>query len=351
MAAWLLRRLGPEDAHEVAMRTLQSGLAGWARPDDPALACDVMGMRCPNPVGLAAGFDKDGRAIRGLARLGFGFIEAGTVTLHPQKGNPSPRLFRLPAERAIINRMGFNGRGAKAFEANMHRLQRHGGSIVPLGINIGLNKEGAHPLQDYPTLINALGPFARYMVINISCPNQQGVRAQQGADTIGAVLAAVRQQCPVHPPLAIKLSPDLSSQDYPPLVEAAARSGASALVLTNTTTTRPGVGSPLASEVGGLSGRPLAQRAREVLRTVAACNEGRLVLISTGGIESGRDVFERLCMGADLVQIYSSFIYDGPSVISRIKRELLEAMRSHGLESIRQLRSERAEGRLRAHAC
>ncbi|QDH15365.1 quinone-dependent dihydroorotate dehydrogenase [Oecophyllibacter saccharovorans] len=352
MATWLLRRLDPELAHEIAIRSIAGKLAGQAPTDDPTLASTVMGLHFPNPIGLAAGFDKNARAIQGLARLGFGFIEVGTVTPLPQPGNPRPRIFRLPADEAIINRMGFNSCGIEAFCRNLVKFfgprgKSDDGLNIPLGINLGINKTGADPMRDYPLLVKCVSAFADYITINLSSPNTPGLRDLQGPAILARILEAILETVPNPPPLVVKLSPDLENSSYAPIVDAAAAHGAAGLILTNTTLARPeGLMDTRAVESGGLSGRPLANRARAVLRLVAQANQGRLALISAGGVDSGRDVFERLCLGADLVQIYTAFIYHGPEAISRIKAELLAIMRITGLPSITAIRQAVAEGRL-----
>lgn len=337
LATWLLKKLDPEVAHEMAIKSISLGLAGKAEKDAPQLATHFLGMDFTNPVGLAAGFDKNARALKGLAKLGFGFLEAGTVTLRPQDGNPKPRLFRLTEDQSIINRMGFNSCGIDVFCQNLartYRPNRHGYSHghseethAPIGINLGINKLNSDPEKDYPALLGRVKNYADYIAINLSSPNTPGLRDLQGAQTISRLLEAMRSAHPDHPPLFIKLAPDMSDDSYAPLIQAAYEGGASGLILTNTTISRPeSLTSSRAIESGGLSGPPLAQRARHVLKLVSQENKGRLGLISVGGIETGKDVYERLEMGADLVQIYTSFIYHGPAALERIKRELLAHM-------------------------
>lgn len=341
LATPLLHRLDTEAAHELAIHSLALGLGGKAPKDVPALATRTLGLRFPNPIGLAAGFDKNARAIRSLGQLGFGHIEAGTVTPRPQPGNPGPRLFRLPSDGAIINRMGFNGCGINQFCKRLARLNRpmpNGrtrGSVVPLGVNLGINKIGADPLRDYPELVSRVRPYADYVTINLSSPNTPGLRDLQTADTLRDLLSAINTRNPERPPLLVKLSPDLDDLSFEPILDAAIQGGADGLILTNTTLARPDeLGHEHKNEAGGLSGRPLAPRSRDVLKLVSGLNRGRIALISCGGIESGQDILERIRMGADMVQIYSSFVLQGPGILGRIKRELLEAMRQQGFESI-----------------
>ncbi|QDH17315.1 quinone-dependent dihydroorotate dehydrogenase [Swingsia samuiensis] len=346
IATFLLHRLSPEAAHEVAIHSMALGLGSFSQPDDPRLQTKALGLTFPNPIGLAAGFDKNARAVRPLAKLGFGHIEAGTVTPRPQPGNPHPRLFRLSEDGAIINRMGFNGYGINRFCRNLARLHRpmpNGrtrGATIPIGGNIGINKTGADPLRDYPELVSRVSPYVDYITMNLSSPNTPGLRDLQSAKMLEELLAAINTRNPQRPPLLVKLAPDMDNQSYEPIVEAAIKGDAQGLILTNTTIARPSyLTSKHAAETGGLSGRPLTQRSREVLKLVAQINQGRIALISCGGIESGQDIFDRLQMGADMVQIYTSFVLQGPSILARLKRELLQEMENAGLSSITDIKT------------
>ncbi|UMM64282.1 quinone-dependent dihydroorotate dehydrogenase [Aristophania vespae] len=344
-AIWALQRLDPERAHELAIRSFSLGLTGSAPLDDSRLSTTLWGKDFANPIGLAAGFDKNARALQGLAKIGFGFVEAGTVTPRPQPGNPKPRLFRLSEDRAIINRMGFNSCGIDIFCQNLAQLYKANraghaeGASAPLGINLGINKVGAHPLKDYPYLVERVHSYADYITINLSSPNTPGLRDLQGPETLSQILEAIKKNAPYHPPLLVKLAPDLDDESYRPIFQAALNGGANGLILTNTTLARPdSLRNARAFETGGLSGRPLSQRARDVLKIVSELNKGgQLTLISSGGIESGRDVFERLAMGAHLVQIYTSFIYEGSSLLIRLKKELLRAMDDAAVNSLKDL--------------
>jgi dihydroorotate dehydrogenase len=333
IATRALRLLDAEHAHGLALKGLAWGLAGAERmPDDPALAMRVLGLRFPNPIGLAAGFDKDAVAVRPLMRLGFGFVEAGTVTPRPQPGNPPPRLFRIPEERAVINRMGFNNAGAEAFRARVAALGPH---PVPLGINIGINKDGALPERDYPALVAELGPYADYVVINVSSPNTPGLRDLQGEARLAAILQAIAAGVPVRPPLLVKLAPDLSEAGLEAVVETVARHGAEGLIISNTTIARPpGLRGNAAAQAGGLSGPPLFHRSTEMLRRAFGLSRGRLVLIGCGGIGCGADILAKIQAGASLVQLYTAFAYQGPALLPRLKRELLEALRRAGFATV-----------------
>ncbi|MBV1838655.1 quinone-dependent dihydroorotate dehydrogenase [Acetobacter estunensis] len=339
----LVRKLDPEQAHRLAIEALSLGVGiPVARPkDDPALAVRTLGMRFPNPIGMAAGFDKDARVLRPLARLGFGFVEAGTVTPRPQPGNPQPRLFRLDEDRAVINRMGFNNQGIDRFAVRLAHLHRGKGFHpgVPVGANLGINKVGAVPERDYPDLIRRVKHYVDYIVLNLSSPNTPGLRALQGAERLTELLGAISAAHATRPPLLIKLAPDLSEDEIGPIVEAAIAGGAQGLIISNTTLARPAdLKSRFASEAGGLSGRPLKSRALSLLRDVARLVNGRIALIGCGGIETGADVIARICAGADLVQVYTAFAYDGPALLPRLKREMQTILCEEGIETIADLK-------------
>ncbi len=329
----LLRRIDPERAHGLALQALRLGLAGCdPGGDDPRLAVRALGMTFRNPIGLAAGFDKNAAALAPLARLGFGFVEAGTVTPRAQAGNPRPRLFRLEADRAVINRMGFNNAGIDAF---VRRLAGFPRGLVPVGANVGINKEGADPERDYPTLIAAVAPHADYVVINVSSPNTPGLRDLQGEARLRAILRAVTDTVPQRPPLFVKISPDLSEAGIAAVVETSVAGGVQGLIVSNTTIGRPnGLRSLHAREAGGLSGAPLFEPSTNVLRQTARQAAGRLVLIGVGGIGNGRDILAKLRAGANLVQVYTSFAYEGPALIARLKRELLVALDREGFANV-----------------
>lgn len=339
----LVRKLDPEQAHRLAIEALSLGVGiPVTRPkDDPALAMRTLGMRFPNPIGMAAGFDKDARVLRPLARLGFGFVEAGTVTPRPQSGNPQPRLFRLDEDRAVINRMGFNNQGIDRFAVRLARLHRGKGFHpgVPVGANLGINKVGAVPERDYPALIGRVKHYVDYIVLNLSSPNTPGLRALQGAERLTELLGAISAAHATRPPLLIKLAPDLSEDEIGPIVEAAIAGGAQGLIISNTTLARPAdLKSRFASEAGGLSGRPLKSRSLSLLRDIARLVNGRIALIGCGGIETGADVIARIRAGADLVQVYTAFAYDGPALLPRLKREMQTILREEGIETIADLK-------------
>jgi dihydroorotate dehydrogenase len=328
----LLRGFDPERAHGLALLALRLGLAGRDdASDDPRLAVTTLGLRFRNPIGLAAGFDKDARAVAPLARLGFGFVETGTVTPRPQAGNPRPRLFRLDPDRAVVNRMGFNNGGLAAYVARLAAAR----AGVPVGANVGLNKEGADPERDYPALIAAVAPHADYVVINVSSPNTPGLRDLQGEARLRGILQAVRAGVTRRPPLLVKIAPDLSEDGVASVVEACVDGGAEGLIVSNTTITRPaGLRSPFAAETGGLSGVPLMALSTDRLRLAARLAGGRLVLVGVGGVASGRDVLAKIRAGAALVQVYSAMVYAGPALVGRLRRELVAALDDEGFATV-----------------
>lgn len=326
----VLRGLPPELAQHLALFALRSGLVtgSESRPDDPILRQRVLGLDFSNPIGLAAGADKDAVAVRAFMRLGFGLVEAGTVTPRPQPGNPRPRLFRLAEDRAAINRMGFNGGGLKAFVRRISRLVRHS---VPLGVNVGLNKDGADPERDYPALIAAVAPYADYVAINVSSPNTPGLRDLQAGKKLESILRAIAEAVPTRPPLLVKIAPDLSERGLEEVIAASVRGGAAGLIVGNTTTERPpGLRSRHASEAGGLSGAPLFAKSTQMLGRAYALAAGGLVLIGCGGVFSGRDALAKIRAGAHLVQLYTALAYEGPPLIPRLKSELAAALRTEG---------------------
>jgi dihydroorotate dehydrogenase len=329
----LLRRLEPERAHGAALLALRLGLAGQDRTrDPPALSVAAFGLRFRNPIGVAAGFDKDAVAVGPLVRLGFAFVETGTVTPRPQAGNPRPRMFRLEADQAVINRMGFNNAGLTRHVARLSRVPRSG---VPVGTNIGINRTGAVPEKDYPALVAAVAPYAAYVVINVSSPNTPGLRDLQSEERLGAILATVAKQVPKRPPLLVKISPDLSEAGLEAVVRTCIKGGAQGLIVSNTTISRPRrLVSPFAHQQGGLSGAPLFALSTAVLARAYMMAKGQLGLIGVGGVFSGKDALAKIQAGASLIQLYTSFAFAGPSLIPRLKAELAEALRASGFASV-----------------
>ena len=333
LALPLMRHLDPERAHRLALLALRAGFAGRdPNQDPPLLAVEVLGRRFSNPIGLAAGFDKDAVALAPLMRLGFGFVEAGTVTPRPQPGNPRPRLFRLREDGAVINRMGMNGLGLQHF---VGRLARNRDGPAALGANVGLNKDAVEPERDYASLVQAVGPYADYVALNVSSPNTPGLRDLQAEERLRKILDAIDAAVPSRPPLLVKIAPDLTNAAVQSIIETCVSHNVQGLIISNTTISRSAeLSSRFASEHGGLSGRPLFAMATSLLARAYVVAAGRLVLIGCGGIASGRDALTKIRAGASLVQLYTSFAYEGPALLGRMKAELVTALRHDGFATI-----------------
>lgn len=327
----LLRRLDPETAHNISLSALRLGLGGRdAGPDDPILASPAFGRVLSNPIGLAAGFDKNGVAIDALGRLGFGFVEAGTVTPRPQPGNPRPRLFRLEEDRAVINRMGFNNAGIEAFVAHVKAADRR---QIAVGANIGINKDGADPERDYPALARAVAPFADYITVNISSPNTPGLRDLQTETRLAGILDAMN----VDRPVFVKIAPDLSDDGLAGVVATCVAKSVAGVIISNTTIARPaGLRGARKTETGGLSGAPLLKNSTKMLAEAYRLANGRLMLIGAGGIFSAEDAFAKILAGASLVQVYTGFAYRGPALVRELKTGLAGLLRARGLTNITQ---------------
>jgi dihydroorotate dehydrogenase len=335
-----LRRLPREAAHELALRALELGLGGvlggpTARePDPPILAQRLWSLDFTNPVGLAAGFDKDARVPDAMRRLGFGFVEVGTVTPRPQPGNPKPRLFRLEQDQAIINRMGFNSSGLDAACDRLSRRIRSG--IV--GVNLGRNRDTEKAADDYAEGIARTVRLADYLVVNVSSPNTPGLRDLQHRTLLGSLLerlTRVRDQtgCPV--PILVKIAPDLTSQEREDIAQVALETGIGGLIVSNTTVERPhGLVGRHAHQAGGLSGRPLFAPSTALLADMYRLTQGRLPLIGVGGIASAADAYDKIRAGASLVQLYTALVFAGPDLVSQIKSGLVSLLRSDGFASI-----------------
>ena len=335
----ILSALPPEVAHRLTIRALGAGLAPGAREaDDPLLRTRVWGLEFPNPIGLSAGFDKDAEVCAALLRLGFGFVEVGSITPQPQAGNPKPRVFRLPEDGAVINRLGFNSAGLAAAVTNLRPRRSERVGIV--GINLGKNRDSADAAADYAAGTTALAPLADYLVINVSSPNTPGLRALQESAALHELLARVqearRAAVPNRPPpLLLKIAPDLAPADARDVAEVALAGGIDGLIVGNTTIARPpDLRSRHAKESGGLSGRPLFALSTESLRQFYRLTEGRLPLIGVGGIASGADAYAKLRAGASLVQLYTALIYHGPGLVVRIKRDLAACLRADGFATV-----------------
>lgn len=306
-------------------------------PQKPGpLATDIAGINFPNPVGVAAGFDKNAEVPDALLGLGFGFAEVGSITPRPQDGNPKPRLFRLAEDNAVINRMGFNNEGA---QAALKRLEARGSRRGIVGINIGANKDSENRIADYAQMTRLMAPLASYLAVNISSPNTPGLRALQdeGALTglLDAVIEARAEVMPVSaPPIFLKVAPDLQPSDIDAIARIAAAKQLDALIVSNTTISRPQLHSRHADEVGGLSGAPLRPLALQRIRDFRTATGGQIPLIGVGGIASASDAWERIKAGASLVQIYSAMVYEGPGLGAAIVRGLERLMRKEGFATI-----------------
>ena len=323
----------PEMAHKGAIAALK--LVPSRRPPDfpISLRTRVAGLEFSNPIGLAAGFDKDAEVAEQMLSFGFGFVEVGTLTPRPQKGNPRPRLFRLTKDKAVINRMGFNNKGQKsAFD----RLQQCSHVHRPIGINVGANKDSKDRIADYLNGIRAMAPVARYLTINISSPNTPGLRGLQDEGALNELLSAV-QQVRVPKPVFLKVAPDLAQGDPERIVRAAIDHRIDALIVSNTTVSRPPLRSRFASEAGGLSGEPLKLLALDALRSFRRSSGGEIPLIGVGGIGSADDAWERISAGASLVQLYSAMVFEGPGIAQRIANGLARRLKVEGYSSIEEL--------------
>ena len=331
----------PERIHTLVFSALRGATAAEATrgplrkvlaPHDPILASTVFGARFPGPLGLAAGFDKDGLGLDAWGAMGFGYAEVGTVTARPQPGNPKPRLFRLPADRALLNRMGFNNAGAGALAL---RLARHRPD-VPIGVNIGKSKltPAADAAADYAASARLLGPLACYLVVNVSSPNTPGLRDLQAVESLRPILSAVLAETTT--PVLVKIAPDLSDSDIDAVADLAVELGLAGIVATNTTVSRDGLRTPGAAGLGpgGVSGPPLARRATEVLRRLYARVGGRMVLIGVGGIETADDAWGRITAGASLLQGYTGFVYGGGLWAKHIHDGLAARLRAGGFSSL-----------------
>ncbi|MBL6933111.1 MAG: quinone-dependent dihydroorotate dehydrogenase, partial [Rhodospirillales bacterium] len=333
----LIRFLDPETAHGLAIKGLRAGLVPAARAfEDPGLEQTVWGRTFANPVGLAAGFDKNAEVTDAMLEQGFGFVEIGSVTPLAQPGNPRPRLFRLVADGAVINRMGFNNEGMEAVATRLEKRTRRG--IV--GVNLGKNKLSEDAIEDYRKGIFRLARFADYLVINVSSPNTPGLRALQGREPLQELLEAVlnarAESLPdAPPPLLLKIAPDLTDEDKTDIAEVALATGIDGLIATNTTIERPeSLGDSNAAETGGLSGKPLLEPSTRVLSEMYRRTGGKIPLVGVGGIASGADAYAKIRAGATLIQFYSAMVYHGPGLVNDIKRELAGLVRADGYSSI-----------------
>jgi len=333
-----LFKIEPETAHGLMISAMKRGaIPGCGAFDDPILESEVWGLKFPNPVGLSAGFDKNAEVIGPALKLGFGFVEAGTVTPKAQAGNPRPRIFRDARNEAVINRMGFPNGGMHAFKENLEvffkRTPRPQGI---LGLNIGMNKTQKEPVKDYVALIQMLSPMADYLVVNISSPNTPGLRDLQNqnalTEMVETLLIERKKSCGDHePPLLVKLAPDLDEDKQEELAQVAIQTGIDGLVLSNTTVERPDhLSETFRTEQGGLSGRPLCDISTQIIHNFYALTKGKIPIIGVGGVSNGAEAYAKIKAGASLVQIYTSLVFQGPAVAGRINRQLCALLKADG---------------------
>jgi dihydroorotate dehydrogenase len=332
-----LRLLPPETAHELVLKAIETGygVATTASTDPPVLRQRLWGREFPNPIGLPAGFDKDARVPDAMLRLGFGLVEAGTVTPRPQPGNPKPRLFRLDADAAVINRMGFNSGGLAAAVARLEARRGRGGIV---GLNLGRNRDSLDAVADYEAGIAAAAAVADYLVVNVSSPNTPGLRELQRRAPLAALLqrlVAARDRGSARPPLLLKIAPDLGLEEPADIAAVALDTGIDGIIIANTTVARPpGLKSRHAHEVGGLSGRPLFAPSTALLAEMHRLTGGRLPLIGVGGIAGAEDAYAKIRAGASLVQLYTALVFAGPGLVADIKQGLAALLQRDGFATI-----------------
>jgi dihydroorotate dehydrogenase len=331
----LLHRVDPERAHELSLRALSAGLVplpGVITSD--RLATTVAGLALPNPVGLAAGYDKNATAVGPLCRAGFGFVEVGAATPRPQPGNPQPRLFRLTEDRAAINRFGFNNEGAAAIAARLAARVR---GPVPVGLNLGANKDSGDRAQDFARVLAVCGPHVDFATVNVSSPNTEKLRDLQGRAALSALLAGVMETraALANPiPVFLKIAPDLTADELAEIAEVALASGLAGIIATNTTLSREGLTSANKSQTGGLSGAPLFEKSTRVLAQLSQLTAGRLPLIGVGGISSAEEAYVKILVGASAVQFYTAMVYQGISLAAKIAKGLDALLQRDGYANV-----------------
>ena len=331
-----LHRCDPERAHGLALRALRSGLMPLpGNVTSPRLRTDLAGLNLPNPVGLAAGFDKNAEALTPLSRAGFGFVEVGAITPRPQPGNPRPRLFRLSQDQAVINRFGFNNDG---MDVAAKRLSQRPSSAI-IGLNLGANKDSDDRADDFARVLSCCGQHLDFATVNVSSPNTEKLRDLQGKEALSALLAGVmkvRSSLPRQIPVFLKIAPDLSIAELEEIAEVALRSGLNGIIATNTTLDRDGLQSADRDQAGGLSGAPLFEKSTRVLAQLSQITEGRIPLIGVGGISSAQEAYAKIRAGASAVQLYSAMIYHGLSLAAEIARGLDHLAEKDGFDTIAQ---------------
>ena len=342
LARPLLFQIDPETAHNMTLKALKAGLVpSCGNAQNETLEQTLWGLKFPNPVGLSAGFDKNAEVIGPMLRLGFGFVEAGTVTPKPQDGNEKPRVFRDPTHDAVINRMGFPNSGMHVFKENLEAfLTKKPRPKGIVGLNIGMNKTQTDPAKDYGALIKMLAPMADYLTVNISSPNTPGLRDLQKREPLLELLGVVKEErrkaCGDHPPpILLKLAPDLDDAQCEELAEAVLEAEIDGLILSNTTLARPeSLPTDFAGQGGGLSGQPLTQRSTEIIAKFHKLTDGKLPIIGVGGVSNGAQAYDKIKAGASLVQIYSALVFQGPNVAQSVNQELLTCLQQDGFNHI-----------------
>ena len=334
LGLFALHKLDPEAAHGLAIMALRAGLAPLPGPiTSSRLRCSLAGLDLPNPVGLAAGFDKNAQAITPLSRAGFGFVEIGAVTPRPQPGNAHPRLFRLTEDRAVINRFGFNNDGMEAVAKRIANRPRD----AIMGLNLGANKASADRADDFARVLAHCGRYLDFATVNVSSPNTEKLRDLQGAEALSALLAGVmeaRDWLPEQIPVFLKIAPDLDDRELAEIADVARASNLSGIIATNTTLDRIGLQSPMRDQAGGLSGQPLFEKSTRVLARMSQLTDGEIPLIGVGGICSAEDAYTKICAGASAVQLYSALVYQGLSLVSEITHGLDRLLKADGYDSI-----------------
>lgn len=340
----LIYKTDPETAHNMTLKALRMGAVPMCKHvADASLESTVWGLNFPNPVGLSAGFDKTAYAVGASFNMGFGFVEAGTVTPLPQEGNPKPRVFRNVKNEAVINRMGFPNEGMEVFEKNCQDYLRNKSKFKNgiLGLNIGMNKTQTEPIEDYKVLIKRLGHMADYMTVNISSPNTPGLRDLQKREFLMELIDALRKEMKAAgtdrdlPPLLVKLAPDLTDEQQEELAQTAIDSGIDGLILGNTTLDRPDyLPEKFSSEGGGLSGQPLTDKSTAVIRNFYTFTKGKIPIVGVGGVSSAKQAYEKIKAGASLVQLYSALVFHGPALPGKINKGLVKLLKEDGYNTI-----------------
>jgi len=338
----LLHKIDPETAHRLTLKALKTGIMPCpSRVDDPRLKITLWDRVFPNPVGLAAGFDKNAEVVGPMLKIGFGFVEAGTVTPRPQEGNPRPRVFRAANDGAVINRMGFPNEGVESFRHNIEKFfetkPRPPGIV---GINIGMNKGVDDPAKDYCALVRTLGPYADYLTVNISSPNTPGLRNLQARENLMPLLARIMEEraksCGKNaPPLLVKLAPDLTDDQLKDVAACLMESGVDGVILGNTTLDRPEfLPTPFREQQGGLSGRPLTRKSTDIIRKFYQHTHGKMPIIGAGGISSAQDAYDKIRAGASLIQLYTALVFHGPELVGDILNGLSQRLQKDGIDHI-----------------